>query len=189
VSHFTALYDACVLYPATLRDFLMSLAETSLFRARWTDRIHEEWITNLLAQRQDLTRERLMRTRQLMDRTVPDCLISGYEDLIPVLELPDEKDRHVLAAAIRGGADVIVTTNLRHFPVETLARYDIEPQHPDTFADHLFNLNQGTVCAAAKRHRARLKKPPLNTRQYLDSLNSAGLTRTATELGEFADLL
>ena len=106
---FTALYDACVLYPAPLRDLLMRLALTDLFRARWTDAIHEEWIRNVLANRSDLKREQLERTRDLMNAHVRDCLVTGHENLIEGLNLPGPDDRHVLAAAIRAGAGVIVT--------------------------------------------------------------------------------
>lgn len=78
---FTALYDACVLYPAPLRDLLMHLALADLYRARWTDRIHEEWIRNLLEKRPDLNRNLLERTRQLMNAHVRDCLVTGYDHL------------------------------------------------------------------------------------------------------------
>ena len=98
---FTALYDACVLYPAPLRDLLMHLAMTDLFRARWTDQIHDEWISNLSINRPDLKRRQLERTRRLMNAHVLDCLVTGYEGLIDKLKLPDPNDRHVLAAAIR----------------------------------------------------------------------------------------
>ena len=97
---FTAVYDACVLYPAQLRDFLMRLALTGLFRARWTDDIHAEWMTSLLDNRPDLTREQLERTRNLMDANVLDCKVEDYQLLIPSLNLPDPNDRHVLAAAL-----------------------------------------------------------------------------------------
>lgn len=117
---FTALYDACVLYPAPLRDLLMRLAMTDLFRARWTDQIHDEWIRNVLANRPDLTSEQLDRTRELMNAHVRDCLVTGYESLIDSLVLPDPDDRHVLAAAIRTRASVIVTFNLSDFPEATL---------------------------------------------------------------------
>src|SRR6185295_3578619 len=106
MANFTVVYDACVLYPAPLRDLLMRLALTDLFRARWSDDIHEEWITNLLANRPDLTREQLERTRTLMNAHVRDCIVQGYRDLIDGLDLPDPNDRHVLAAAIRARADV-----------------------------------------------------------------------------------
>ncbi len=96
----TALYDACVLYPASLRDLLMHLALTDLFRARWTNAIHDEWIQALRETRPDLKPEQLERTRQLMNAHVRDCLVTGFEGLIPALTLPDPGDRHVLAAAI-----------------------------------------------------------------------------------------
>ena len=87
----------------------MNLAITDLFRAKWTDEIHDEWIRNVLLNRPDLTNDRLQRTRALMNSHVRDCLVIGYQDLIPSLILPDMNDRHVLAAAICAGADVIVT--------------------------------------------------------------------------------
>lgn len=101
---FTVFYDANVLYPATLRNFLMHLALTGVFRAKWSADVHEEWMRNLLKNRPDLTREKLERTRQLMDKAAPDALVRGYEHLVSGLVLPDEDDRHVLAAAIRSGA-------------------------------------------------------------------------------------
>jgi len=112
----------------------MHLAVSGLFRAKWTDAIHEEWIRNLLNNRPDLNRAQLERTRELMNRAVPDCLIEGYESLVPALVLPDPHDRHVLAAAISVGARVIVTFNEKDFPSKTLAQFGIEAQHPDEFA-------------------------------------------------------
>lgn len=185
----TALFDACVLYPAPLRDLLMWLALTGLFRARWSDTIHEEWISNLLAGRPDLTRERLERTRELMNRAVPDCLVTGYEDLVAGLALPDPGDRHVLAAAIRGGADVIVTFNLADFPAEPLAPHRIEAQHPDDFIAHLLDLAPGPVCAAVKKHRQSLKNPPKTAEEYLATLARLSLPQTVARLRSFAELI
>ena len=99
-SRFIVIFDACVLYPAPLRDFLMWLGLSGLFRARWSTQIHEEWQRNLLKNRPDLTREQVNRTAELMDLAIPDALVTGHEDLIAGLSLPDENDRHVLAAAI-----------------------------------------------------------------------------------------
>jgi predicted nucleic acid-binding protein len=110
---FTALFDACVLYPAPLRDLLLQMAVSETFRARWTETIHDEWTRNLLANRPNLKAEAIENTVQAMNRAIEDCLIVGYEDLIPSLDLPDKDDRHILAAAIKGGADVIVTFNLK----------------------------------------------------------------------------
>ena len=81
MANFTAVFDACVLYPAPLRDFLMWLALTDLFKARWTDQIHDEWIRNVLKNRSDLTFAQLTRTKNLMNQNVRDCLVIGYEDL------------------------------------------------------------------------------------------------------------
>ncbi|MGB0068005.1 MAG: hypothetical protein WBQ11_08155 [Isosphaeraceae bacterium] len=92
---FTVVFDACVLYPAPLRDLLVQLALGDIFSARWTDAIHDEWISNLLESRPDLSREALERTRSLMNSHVRDSLVTGYEGLIPGFLLPDENDRHV----------------------------------------------------------------------------------------------
>ena len=96
---FGAFFDANVLYPSGLRNFLMHLAVTGIFRAHWSAQVHEEWIGNLLKNRPDLTRAKLERTRHLMDNALPDALVTGYEQLIDSIELPDRNDRHVLAAA------------------------------------------------------------------------------------------
>ncbi len=99
MSSYIALFDANVLYPAPIRDLLLQLTLSDLFRAHWTNDIHNEWIENLLINNTSLSREKLERTRDLMNSKVRDCLIEGYHELIPGLNLPDKKDRHVLAAA------------------------------------------------------------------------------------------
>jgi hypothetical protein len=103
MSGLTVVYDACVLYPAPLRSFLMYLGVTDLYRARWSNEIHEEWMRSVVKDHADITRQQVERIRDLINAHVRDCLISGYEALIPGLQLPDSDDRHVLAAAIRGG--------------------------------------------------------------------------------------
>jgi len=133
---FGATYDACVLYPAGLRDLLIRLAQTGLFRARWTDDILDEMVRSILDDRPDLKPEQLDRTRTLMCDAVADCLTTGYESLIDGLDLPDPNDRHVLAAAIRAGSGVIVTENIKDFPTAALEPYNIEAQTPDVFVMH-----------------------------------------------------
>lgn len=130
-SPFTAVYDACVLYPAPLRDFLMWLALSGRFRARWSAQIHDEWKRNLIKNRPDITAEQLDRTADLMDLAIPDGRVTGHEVLIEGLTLPDSGDRHVLAAAIRCHASVIVTFNERDFPADVLGAFGLEAQHPD----------------------------------------------------------
>src|SRR3990167_4305326 len=103
------VYDACVLYPAALRDLLMHLALTDLYQAKWTEEIHDEWIRNVLLNNAHLTCKQLERTRKLMNEHVDYCLVYDYQKLIPSLTLPDQHDRHVLAAAIQAKASLIVT--------------------------------------------------------------------------------
>lgn len=182
---FTAFYDANVLYPAELRNLLMHLALIGLFRAKWSADVHEEWISSLVKKRPDLTLDKLERTRILMDQHAVDALVTGYEDLIPGLQLPDPDDRHVLAAAIRGHADVIVTINLRDFPSDTIGPFGIEAQHPDEFILHLLDLAPGAVVAAAENHRQSLKNPPKTVSEYLETLERQGLTQTVSVLREY----
>lgn len=187
-----AVCDACVLYPAPLRDLLLQLALAGLFRARWTAVIHDEWIGNLLAARPDLTRARLERTRGLMDAHARDCLVTGFEGLVGALDLPDPGDRHVLAAAVVGRADAILTFNLRDFPPERLAPYGVEALHPDGFVAGLLDLDEDTgrrVRDAAAACRRRLRQPPRTAGEYLDALAGQGLPRTVARLRERPDLL
>ena len=185
MARFTAFFDANVLYPADLRNLLMHLALTGLFRATWSAGVHEEWMSALLRNRPDLSLEKLERTRMLMDQHATDALVTGYEDLIPGLQLPDPNDRHVLAAAIRGRADVIVTANLRDFPAETLAEFGIDAQHPDEFVLHLLDLAPGIVAEAARNHRESLKNPPKTIDEYLNALEELRLTQTVSVLREY----
>jgi hypothetical protein len=113
----------------------------------------------------------------------------GNEDLIASLSLPDLDDRHVLAAAIRAGATVIVTFNLQDFPAEALARFDIETQHPDDFLVCLLDQAPGMVCAAVKRQRENLRNPPRTAQELLATLESQGLTQSVSRLSQFIDLL
>lgn len=188
-SHFTVVFDACVLYPATLRNVLMQLATTGLFRARWTDAIHEEWTRNLLKDKPDIGQDKLEAMRRLMNESVPDCLVTGYEPLIEGLELPDADDRHVLAAAIRCHAAIVVTTNLKDFPDESLRPLGVRAQHPDEFILHVIDLDAAAVCHAVRTVRERLKKPAYNVAGLLELLQSQGLPVTVSKLREFEELL
>ena len=188
-SPFTAVYDACVLYPAPLRDFLMWLALSGRFRARWSTQIHDEWKRNLLKNRPDLKAEQVDRTSVLMDQAIPDARVTGHEDLIDGLTLPDPDDRHVLAAAIRCNASVIVTFNEKDFPADILAGFGVEAQHPDVFAENLFDLDQAAVVAAAQRQRQQLKNPPMEVDRYLDVMRRQGLTQTMKSLAAFRGVL
>lgn len=178
-----AVYDACVLYPNFLRDFLVRLAihgrGQGLLRAKWTGRIHREWIGAVLRHRPEL-RAALRRTRRLMDRHVRGCRVRGYERWEQRLTLPDADDRHVLAAAIACVADVIVTFNTADFPPATLGPFGIVAVEPDVFTYQL--LASGIVSAAAADHRASLRRPPMSAAEYLDALARNRLPATAAAL-------
>lgn len=177
----TVLYDTCVLYPAPLRDLLMWLALTGMFRAKWTDRIHDEWIRAVLRHRPEL-KANLERTRAMMNVHVRDCLVTGYEAIVETLTLPDPDDRHVLAAAITAKANLIVTKNLNDFPAGRLAPFRIEARHPDAFVLNLFDLEEATALAAVAEHRASLQNPPKSVGEYLDTLLAQDLPETVAYL-------
>ena len=185
----TALLDANVLYPAPMRDLLLQLTVSDVFRARWTAAIHREWIEALLRHEPHRDRAALERTRDMMDRATRDCLVVGYEKLVPSLRLPDPNDRHVLAAAIAGSCDVIVTQNLRDFPESSLAQYSIEARHPDDFLCGHLALKPGLFCVGVRKVRLRLRNPPYSVSEYLGTLARQGLVATAAELARFGELL
>ncbi len=189
MSNFTVVFDACVLYPSPLCSFLMYLAMTDLYRTRWSSGIHEEWIRSVQKRYPDFTRQQGEKIRDLMNAHARDCLVTGYERLIPALTLPDPDDRHVLAAAIRCGADLIVTFNLKHFPESALKPYGIGAQHPDDFLSFQFDLAPSIVCVAAQRHRASLKTPLKSADEYLATLESQGLLQTVARLRQFAEMI
>jgi hypothetical protein len=167
----------------------MWVALQDVVLARWTDEIHDEWIHNVLQNRRDIKPEQLQRTRELMNVHVRDCLVTGYESLIPGLKLPDEKDRHVLAAAIKAGASVIVTYNLSDFPEESLAPFGIDAQHPDEFLVFQFDLNKAAICNAVRLQRQSLRNPPKTVLQLLDTLAAQQLPLFVERLRAFQELL
>jgi len=170
---FTVLYNACVLYSQPLRDLLMHLASTDLFRARWSEQIHAEWMRAVLRDRPELA-DRLRRTRRLMDDAVPDCLVTGHEALAEHLDLPDP-------------ADVIVTRNLRDFPRDALDRYRIDAQHPDVFLRHVLDL-EGACLAAIRSLRNAMNKPCMTAAEYLDLLARQELPETVAFLRQRIDI-
>jgi len=179
---FTVILDSNILYPAPVRDVFLELALSDLFRAKWSNLIHEEWIRSVLRDRKDIKRERLERTRDQMNAHVRDCVVSGFEHLIPTIKLKDPDDCHVVAAAVIGRADLIVTYNLKDFDEQVLKKFRLTVQHPDDFLMHLYSLANMTVVESVSRVRARLKNPPFSAKDYLETLRRHQLT-------DFAELL
>ena len=179
-----AIYDACVLHPAPLRDLLLRIAQAGLVRARWTERILDECFESILRERPELRPAALSRTRRLMNEAVADCLVSGYDTLIADLRLPDSDDRHVLAAAIRAKARVIVTANLRDFPKDALAPHRIGARHPDDFVLGLLKVAPGAVVQIVTEQAAALRSPPRTVEDLMSTLRDVGLVRTVAKLRE-----
>ncbi len=180
------LLDANVLYRAPVRDIFVQLVENDIVRARWTRDIHREWIAALLRNAPHRDRKALERTRDLMDRAFPDCLVTGYEDLASTLTLPDPNDRHVLAAAIVGRCNTIVTSNLRDFPETVLEPYGIDARQPDDVLCDLLDTTPEALCKTFREIRTCLEKPAFTARKYLDNLARQGLIATAARLEQFA---
>lgn len=177
-----AVLDACVLYPPSLRDLLMRLATVLIYEPRLTEEIHAEWTRNVLSDNSAVTPAQLDRTRRLINQVALNCLVSGYEGRILSLSLPDEGDRHVLAAAIEAGASVIVTYNLSDFPNSVLSGYGIQALHPDVFLSALFDQEAELFLRGVQAHRASLKNPPKTAQEYLATLRVTGLKRLALRL-------
>jgi predicted nucleic acid-binding protein len=182
-----ALYDACVLFPPSLRDLLVWLGIAGACRVRWTEAIHDEWIQAVLDHRPSVLKPSLERCRELMNNNVPESLVTEYEGLIPGLELPDPNDRHVFAAAIHCEADCIVTFNLKVFPISLLAPHGIEAIHPDDFVRQLLDSSPEFVFLAVRSQRLLLKSPPKTATEHLVTLEKVGLVQTANRLKAFLE--
>ncbi len=189
-ARYTALLDACVLYPLAMTDALLSLATAGFFAAKWTTKIEDEWIRSLERQRPDLAGKLNVRRDSMRD-AIPDWEVpeSAWTSLVHGISLPDPDDRHVLAAAIAGHADCIVTSNLKDFPGAVLLEYGIEAIDPDTFIINQWDLDPVNAMAAFKRMRARRKKPLSSPEDFAYALEVGGLPTTAERLRAAAELI
>ncbi|WP_069165030.1 PIN domain-containing protein [Nocardia altamirensis] len=179
---FVVVYDANVLYGNALRDLLIRIAMAGLVQAKWTNKILDEALSSLADKRPDIPKEKLVRLRGLMNEAVPDCLVDGYEPLIEGLKLPDPDDRHVLAAAIAVGAQVIVTSNLADFPSDVLSPWNIEAKSPDDFLLDQIDLDDRIVWACLQQIADSHTNPPETVEDVLDALDSAGLVEAVAAL-------
>jgi predicted nucleic acid-binding protein len=185
-----AVLDSCVLYPPGLRSLFMWLVVQKAFVPKWSNQIHEEWISNALeddAKRNPLpklSREKLERTRALMDENAEESNVTDYERHIPTVLLPDPEDRHVVAVAIESETEIIVTFNLRDFPPSALSPHGIVSMHPDEFLCDLLDEEPGLFWEAIEQLRTSLKKPPMSTQELCQRYHKLGLTRLAERLME-----
>ncbi|GAB3502984.1 PIN domain-containing protein [Curvibacter fontanus] len=187
-ARYTAVLDANVLYPALLRDLLLSLAHADLYSAKWTAHIRDEW-TRTLQKNKPHMAQNIQLAAELMEQAIPDCLVMGYEHLIDGLKLPDPDDRHVLAAAIAGHADAIITWNEKDFPAELLDPFGIEVQTPDEFVLNQIMLRAPIALMAIKGMRQRWERPPVSAMELVDLLEKRGLAQTAAHLRDVVQLI
>lgn len=172
---FIAILDACVIYPAPIRDILLNLADLEIYAPKWSEIIQEEWVRNLLKNRPDLSKAKLQQTVQTMNAAFPDAEVHAFEELIDLIELPDPDDRHVVAASIKCKADAIITFNTKDFPAEYLDQYDIEVYTPDKFVNLLNKLDPSIVKQAFESQLASLKNPPMSKEKLIKTLETCGL--------------
>jgi predicted nucleic acid-binding protein len=171
---YTVLLDASVLFPAFISGLLLWIASSKLFRVRWTNQIHDEWVERRLQRYPDLDRAQLERRRQRMIEEFPDSVVTGYEGLIDQIVLPDPKDRHALAAAITCAAHVIVTSDLSHFQEPILSRYSIAAQHPDDFIVDQIDLHSESlqlVSLAIAQHKLSLTQSRPTWKRYFEFMS------------------
>lgn len=181
---FTALADACVLASALKRNMLLSFAEAEFYRVRWSERIMDETertIEKLLRRRgAPAPKKSAKRQRENMCAAFEEASVESYEMLEPALKGINEKDRHVLAAAIKTSASVIVTDNLKDFPVEVCRPYDIEPLSADTFFADCISLSPSDTMATLRRMRMKLQNPEITAETLITLCERESMLKTAS---------
>lgn len=175
---FVVILDANVLFPFRVRDVLLTFAHEGLFRARFTEQILDEWTENLIELKPSL-KDSIHSQVDIIRRKFDECFVTGHMPLIEGLEMPDENDRHVLAAAIRCSAQVIVTENRRDFPKDLLDEYDVEALGADEMLANTYELFPAEAARALGKVRRRYKNPPMNVSEFLLDLTRVGLPKLA----------
>jgi hypothetical protein len=160
---------------------LLSLASDGIYHVKWTTEITQEWSRNLVTDRPDIA-SKIDRLVELVNLSVQDCLVEGYEYIIPTIELPDLNDRHVVAAAVVGHADAIVTFNLKDFPAELIDKFGVDVQHPDDFLMNQLQLRQFDALEVMRKVRGRYRNPQLSAKEFIELVSRNGLPQTAQYL-------
>lgn len=182
-NRYTAFIDACSLAGALKRNLLLTLAEAGFFRVRWSEKVLDETrlaIEKILEAKNvpDAT-ERSVRAVVLMKLAFEDAMVASYDDFLDVCDrLPDPGDRHVVAAALKTQAAVIVTDNIRHFPTDVLVPLNIDACTTDEFIANTIELDTGKAVAAIRMMRERLKNPEKTVEVLLLDMEAADLLQT-----------
>ena len=180
---FKAVLDTNVIYPIVIRDLLFWFAFYELYTPKWSSTIFEEWKNVML--RKGLSNEEVEKRTQRANDAFPDALVSNYEGLMTSLTLPDEDDRHVLAAAVKSNADVIVTNNLKDFPEEYLKSFGVKAKSADDFLTDIIDLNPEIAIKAFKEMVLNRKNPNMDEFEVLESLRKVELFDTANYIHAF----
>lgn len=188
--HYTAVIDACVFYGMLKTDALMSLCSRGLFAAKWSKRIENEWVGHLSEKMPDKKAE-IIRRRDQMRVSVPDWAVcaEGIDSIEECLQLPDMNDRHVLAAAIIGHADCIVTEDKTGFDEAIVGQYDIEIIDTDSFIVSQLDRDEYQALAAFKAMRLRWRKPEATPQEFCVTFEKNKLLLTAQRLRDRIELI
>lgn len=179
MARFSALLDACVLVPIALADTLLRLAEADLYRPLWSDSILDEMVSAIGDIHPGLADGPARKRAATMNHAFDDASVRGWEPLVSGIVLPDEDDRHVVAAAIRGQADLIVTANLSDFPATALEPLGLEAQSPDDFLLNQLDLDPDIVIRALHAQAAATQRPAITLDALLDHLIRCGVPQFA----------
>jgi predicted nucleic acid-binding protein len=177
---FTSVLDTNVIYPIEIRDLLFWFAHYELFTPKWSSHIFQEW--EHVMQRKGISKEEIKKRSNRANLAFPDALVVNYEPLISGLTLPDENDCHVLAAAIKTNANVIVTNNLKDFPEDYLASFGLVAKSADDFIADIIDLNHEKALEAFRKLVLNRRNPDLDEYEVLDNLRKNGLINSANYL-------
>jgi len=177
---FAVVLDTNVIYPVIIRDLLFWFAHYELFTIKWSAHIFDEWIRVMKVK--GIDSNEIDKRVRIASQAFPDALVVGYESLIPILELPDKDDCHVLAAAIKSNSNLIVTNNLKDFPEEYLNRFGISAKSADEFLADVIDLNPTIALQAFKEMVIYKKNPRMDQYKVLQILRKNGLQNAANLL-------
>ena len=184
---FAIVVDANLLAGALTRNIILSLAEAGFFRPYWSFRILDEF-ERYCAKRTG-SPEIAKKQRLRIEAAFPEAIVGGIDAIEEGLNLPDLDDRHVLAAAIKAKAEVIVTENLKDFPVSEMELHDIQVLTLDQFVADILDLAGPEAIAALRLMRERFENPEITAQELILKVETLGLSETANFLAAYKDLL
>lgn len=177
---FTCVIDTNVIYPIEIRDLLLWFAHFDLYTPKWSKHIFDEW--EKVMKEKGVDDAEIQKRINNVNEAFPDAFVNNYESLIESLDLPDSKDRHVLAAAIKTNANIIVTNNIKDFPADYLSKFGLSAKSADDFLTDIVDLNHEAAVEAFKTLVLHRRNPDLDEYQVLDILRNRGLKDTADYL-------